>query len=194
MAVFSSAALGFRIQLTRFWGLLGRTPAMYIRSPTPVSGGPTSPTAPLMPRMVWQEPQPYRPMAATPRFGSPPVTVAPSRRAELEHPVASAMTRISQLFRILLSPLQHGIAFPQPHRKKRQTDAGVNHAGGNPHDEPSDLLIGQRVGGIPGRPAESQEGPENAGMDRGGEDINDGGAVMHAPTRVKQRPPEQQGG
>ena len=52
MAVSESTAFGSSIQRTMFSGALGSTPAMYERCATPVSGGPTSPLAPITPEIV----------------------------------------------------------------------------------------------------------------------------------------------
>ena len=58
IAVSESTSRGWRIQRTTLAGLFGRTPATYARSAKPVSGGPTSASAPGTPGTVWQVAQP----------------------------------------------------------------------------------------------------------------------------------------
>ena len=50
------------------------------------SGGPTSPSAPSMPGISWQEPQPALWMTARPRSGLPPVNRAASRSVNVMAP------------------------------------------------------------------------------------------------------------
>ena len=57
IAVLGSMATGSRIQRTMFSGVFASSPAMMLRSATPVSGGPTFPCAPVTPRISWHDPQ-----------------------------------------------------------------------------------------------------------------------------------------
>src|SRR5438309_760864 len=106
-------------------GLLGSMPATYMRFRIPVSGGPTRPCADESPPMVWQDPQPKRPIALSPRFTSPPVhtEAIPCTLSEgfCEHPASNsmAMNNNARLIRIT-SPSQRQVAFAEPRRQQQQ--------------------------------------------------------------------------
>ena len=57
MAVCGSTDCGFITQRTRFSGCWQLRRRSYVRRPKKIRGGPTMPCAPLIPGIVWQEPQ-----------------------------------------------------------------------------------------------------------------------------------------
>src|SRR5215213_3079915 len=71
MAVLSSSAGGFWIQLIRLSGVFRTTPPTNARLPMRSSGGPTSASALRTPGIVWHDPQPYSAIRSRPRPGSP---------------------------------------------------------------------------------------------------------------------------
>src|SRR4051795_204601 len=85
MALPGSTDCGSITQRCRFGPLFTSFPAMYERLPNRVSGGPTSPSAPLTPGTVWQEPHPYRLISCAPRPGSPLGTSAGGVGDSVEH-------------------------------------------------------------------------------------------------------------
>src|SRR3954465_135911 len=85
IAVPGSTACGSITQCSRLGPLLTSSPAMYERFPNAVRGGPTSPSAPLTPGTVWQDPHPYRLISSAPRPGSPFGTSAGGVGDSVEH-------------------------------------------------------------------------------------------------------------
>src|SRR4051812_36911266 len=123
----------------------------------------------------------------------------------------SAMQRVANTNLRTTRHLFHGgigdalFGFAQPRGHQPQTENDENYAGGNPHDEPAELLIfhGREMerGGatvvdrIPKILGEGHQCAENAGVDGGGEHVKNAHAVTEASVAtVDERPPEEQRG
>src|SRR3954462_12634909 len=77
------------------------------------SGGPTWPSARLIPGMVWQAAHPYRAIALTPRAGSPPVNSAASLRTFDRQPLmttASSTAATPLTLRHIVFSIEKGTA------------------------------------------------------------------------------------
>src|SRR5436190_9427087 len=126
------------------------------------SGGPTVAFAPWMPGIVWHAAHPYFPIADWPRSISPPVIMAASLVADGRHPPRSAAatrTRANdgsspRMGPRLQQPVRRCVGRPecdtllglaQPRREQRQAEHDEDHTGGNPHQQPGELLIRERV-------------------------------------------------
>src|SRR3954452_5174845 len=120
------------------------------------SGGPTRPRAPATPGIVWQLGQPKRGIAARPASGSPPVSAAAAScavsctryqpqpappRPVIAATPSAAMARVRDTLR---GGMVAGLRGAQPCGAQGKGGADIDHAGGDPHDQPAELLILQR--------------------------------------------------
>ncbi len=71
---------------------IGGPPAIVVRTPNAVSGGPAVPVAPPIPGITWHDPQPYEPMACAPRPTLPSITVTTDGWPPPAHPATSRVT------------------------------------------------------------------------------------------------------
>ena len=128
---------------------------------------------------------------------SPPVITAASLSDSESQPVrrhtAASITHANLLG--IAPPVGDDIAFAQPQRQQPQSRSQIDHARRNPHDQTADLLIFQRrkppsrrrrgVGRIPSRTGKREQGSENAGVNRGGENIQNARSVAGPAIRVE---------
>src|SRR5947207_1948191 len=184
---------------------------MYMRLAIRSSGGPTRPSAPAIPGIVWQEEQPNLGIAVLPRDGSPPVHRFACSRASRPQPIVTAArnrsapsARIRGRWTLPLTDIARAriellgsrvndaaLRFTQPRGKEGETDDDENRSEGNPHQKSGELLVRERVDvdeqraiaidRIPGPRSQRQKRAENGRVDAGGEDVEHRDPVAQPP-------------
>src|SRR5438128_86013 len=114
--------------------------------------GPTLPSAPVIPLIVWQAPQPEARIACWPRSGSPPpvrARAAALLRCSSTFPstiatrTAAAATSIAATAKPA-SRRRCGMAVPSGEklfREQPECRGEIDDGAGHPHDEPGELLV-----------------------------------------------------
>src|SRR3954452_7630896 len=179
---------------------------MITRAAIPSSGGPTFPTAVRTFATEWQLPQPYSMNIASPRAGSPPVIAAAWTRACARSCAASHRTATSATTSMAAASSESAVltdrdrmAFLrrlQPFVEHRQCGDPVHEPARNPHQQPGELLIGDRIEadsghahrrivGIPGGGRKAHQRAERSANQRSEEEAGSRNAVSPADARVQ---------